>query len=125
MAQAAKFNDANAATDPELAASIPPRHSIALPPSAVYRGAATRRGVAAEKSLTQLRKQLFLTRESSSKLFDTLQWVRDLEKAYQEAWLRWVLGVDAEDSPETAALDPNSALGKRIQRSGHIWVADL
>ncbi len=66
-----------------------------------------------------------LTRETQSKLFDTRQWVRDLEKGYDEAWTRWVLGVDSEDSAEIEALDQGCELGKRVKRSGHIWVHDL
>ncbi len=75
--------------------------------------------------LASLRRRLFATRETQSALFDTRQWTRDLEKGYEEAWMRWVLGVDAEDTPEAAALDPASPLGQRLGRSGHIWVRDL
>ncbi|PWZ00641.1 hypothetical protein BCV70DRAFT_199909 [Testicularia cyperi] len=130
LAQAAKFSDANPATDPVLAASIPPRNKIRLPPSPTYPGAVTRRlaltqASGSSMSLGQLRKSLFLTREAESKLFDTRQWVADLEKGYREAWTRWVLGVDSEDAPETAALDPSSDLGRRIKASGHIWVDQL
>lgn len=128
LAEAAKYSDANASTDPSLAESIPPRSKIRLPPSPDYPGAVTRRAVIHRDSspdLADLRKKLFLTRETESKLFDTKLWTRDLEKGYVEAWTRWVLGVDGEDSPETESLDPESMIGRRVLRSGHIWVQDL
>lgn len=128
LAEAAKHSDTNASTDAVLAESIPPRRKIRLPPSPDYRGAVTRRAVIRTDSsanLSRLRKRLFLTRETESKLFDTKQWTRDLEKAYVEAWTRWVLGVDTEDSAETEGLDPGSRLGERVLRSGHIWVEEL
>ncbi len=124
LAEAAKHSDANASTDPVLAASIPPRRTMRLPASAEYPGAVTRRA-AMDGGLARLRRRLFATRETQSALFDTRQWTRDLEKGYEEAWMRWVLGVDAEDTPEAAALDPASPLGQRLARSGHIWVRDL
>lgn len=62
-------------------------------------------------------------------LFNTKQWTRDLEKGYREAWERWVLGVDVEDSAETEALEGEEVgvkgLWKRVRESGHIWVKDL
>ncbi|KAJ9478322.1 hypothetical protein PHBOTO_001870 [Pseudozyma hubeiensis] len=124
QAEAAKHSDANASTDPRLAASIPPRATIRLPASPDYPGAITRRSRIADGNLASLRRRLLLTREES-KLFDTKQWVRDLEKGYAEAWTRWVLGVDQEDSPEVEGLDPESEMGKRLTRSGHIWVNEL
>lgn len=39
--------------------------------------------------LAELRKLLWDSRWSCA-LFDTRRWVRDLEKAYDEAWRRWV-----------------------------------
>jgi predicted O-linked N-acetylglucosamine transferase (SPINDLY family) len=39
--------------------------------------------------LAELRKLLYESRYTCA-LFDTRRWVRDLEKAYEEAWRRWV-----------------------------------
>ncbi|TKY86779.1 hypothetical protein EX895_004419 [Sporisorium graminicola] len=127
LAEAAKHSDANASTDPTLAASVPPRHLIRLPSSPAYPGAVTRRSVVTDtKNLAGLRRRLFLTRESGSKLFDTKQWTRDLEKGYEEAWTRWVLGVDVEDSAEwEEAVASGVGVGRRVERSGHIWVEEL
>lgn len=41
--------------------------------------------------LLDLRRRLFLTRDSMP-LFDTARWTRNLEKAYNVAWKRWVDG---------------------------------
>lgn len=41
--------------------------------------------------LLELRKLLYESRWTSA-LFDTTRWVRDLERAYGEAWRRWVAG---------------------------------
>lgn len=41
--------------------------------------------------LFELRKLLYESRWTSA-LFDTRRWVRDLERAYEEAWRRWVAG---------------------------------
>ncbi|SNX83267.1 related to UDP-N-acetylglucosaminyltransferase [Melanopsichium pennsylvanicum] len=126
LAEKAKHTDANATTDPLLAASIPPRDRIPLPSSPDYPGTVTRRAVITDTKadLAGLRKRLFLTREKSA-LFDTRGWTRDLEKGYLEAWTRWVLGVDCEDTVETESVDLDSEVGKRIQTSGHIWIKDL
>ncbi|SPO24803.1 related to UDP-N-acetylglucosaminyltransferase [Ustilago trichophora] len=124
LAEAAKHRDTTTSTDPSLLASIPPRHHIPLPASPLFPGAVTRR-FTADSELGNLRRKLFLSREKESMLFDTRQWTRDLEKGYTEAWLRWVLGVDVEDSGEVEALEVESALGKRVRHSGHIWVKDL
>lgn len=40
--------------------------------------------------LAELRKLLYKSRYTCA-LFDTRRWVRDLEKAYDEAWRRWVV----------------------------------
>ena len=74
----------------------------------------SRRG---KNELSDLRKQLFLTREQS-RLFDTRAWVRALERGYAEAWRRWVAGTDCEDSPEWQALPPDAP--EKI--SSHIWL---
>lgn len=128
LAEAAKHSDANASTDPTLAASIPPRHRIPLPPSPTYPGAVTRRSIITDTNLAGLRRRLFLSREKS-KLFDTRQWTRDLEKGYEEAWRRWVTGVDCEDSAEWEEVvlrrGGEGGLGERVRRSGHIWVQEL
>lgn len=41
--------------------------------------------------LVELRRMLYESRTSSA-LFDTKRWVRDLEDAYDIAWARWVAG---------------------------------
>ncbi len=62
--------------------------------------------------------------------------MKDLEKGYEEAWLRWVWGVDTEDGPEVENLlgggeggvageEGKKGLRERVGKSGHIWVADL
>ena len=68
--------------------------------------------------LYQLRKALYLSR-STSPLFDTRAWVRDLERGYEEAWRRWVVGTEFEDSPEWHASDGAE------KKSGCIWLSDL
>ncbi|KDN40777.1 glycosyltransferase family 41 protein [Tilletiaria anomala UBC 951] len=77
-------------------------------------GAVSRRS---KGELSDLRKQLFLTREQSP-LFDTRAWVRALERGYEEAWRRWVAGTDSEDTVEWQALPPDAP--EKI--SSHIWV---
>lgn len=68
--------------------------------------------------LYDLRRALFLSR-STSPLFDTQAWVRDLEKGYEEAWRRWVAGTEFEDSAEWQAS------GGEEKRSGSIYIANL
>ena len=41
--------------------------------------------------LAEMRKLLYESRWTSA-LFDTRRWVRDLERAYSEAWRKWVAG---------------------------------
>ena len=41
--------------------------------------------------LMELRRMLYEGRWTSA-LFDTRRWVRDLERAYETAWQRWVVG---------------------------------
>ncbi|GAA5827127.1 hypothetical protein JCM5353_006201 [Sporobolomyces roseus] len=65
--------------------------------------------------LADLRKKLFLTRESSP-LFDTKRWTVNLEKGLVEAWERWVRGQEFEDSPEWGQ-------GPERQTSC-IWISD-
>lgn len=130
IAEAAKHSDTTTSTNPILAETIPPRSRILLPPSPDYPGAVTRRSVLPTTSnsgtnLAGLRKKLFLTRETESKLFDTKQWVKDLEKGYIEAWKRWVLGVDMDDSAEIEAYLENEMGRRGVGESGHIWVKDL
>lgn len=69
--------------------------------------------------LSDLRKELFLSRDSN-KLFDTQRWVRHLERGYEEAWKRWVQGIDMEESQEWDALPEQHP----AKQSGHIWVRD-
>lgn len=49
----------------------------------------------AEGRLWDLRRLLFEAKWNCA-LFDTRRWVRDLETAYEEAWSRWVDGVDGD-----------------------------
>lgn len=50
-------------------------------------------------ALSNLRKGLFLSRETSP-LFDTQRWVRNMEKGLVIAWERWASGTEFEDSAE-------------------------
>jgi predicted O-linked N-acetylglucosamine transferase (SPINDLY family) len=45
--------------------------------------------------LADLRKLLWESK-STCALFDTRRWVRDLEKAYEEAWKHWVDGIGGD-----------------------------
>lgn len=45
--------------------------------------------------LSELRRLLYENRCHSA-LFDTKRWVSDLERAYSEAWLRWVEGIGGD-----------------------------
>lgn len=45
--------------------------------------------------LSELRQLLYENRCTSA-LFDTQRWVRDLERAYSEAWHRWVEGIGGD-----------------------------
>ena len=54
-------------------------------------GRGSARPGAAQGRLIELRKLLYENRWTSP-LFDTRRWVRDLERAYDEAWRRWVAG---------------------------------
>jgi predicted O-linked N-acetylglucosamine transferase (SPINDLY family) len=105
-------------TDGQVIDPLSPRSSICLgqygvrgPPETVFRRA--------KGELAELRRTLFLTRDVS-RLFDTPRWVRHLEHGYQEAWHRWVQGIDMEESAEWHALPEDHA----AKRSGHIWVQD-
>ncbi|ROW15520.1 hypothetical protein VPNG_02296 [Cytospora leucostoma] len=49
----------------------------------------------ADGRLWELRKLLFESKWSCA-LFDTRRWVSDLEDAYEEAWGRWVKGIDGD-----------------------------
>lgn len=87
-----------------------PRAKDGYPPP----GCVTRRG---KGELLDLRRDLFLTRESSP-LFDTEAWVRTVERGLKEAWRRWVAGTDVEYTEEYRALPPHAP--EKI--SPHIWV---
>ena len=67
--------------------------------------------------LIALRRNLFLNRDRMP-LFDTERWTRNLEKAYWEAWRRWVEGTQFELSDEWLAC------GGPEKLSGCIWVHD-
>lgn len=79
----------------ELAQSL--RYTYSDGPS----GERERRG---HGELIDLRRGLFLNRDRMP-LFDTAQWTRHLEKGYQEAWRRWVLGTEFEGSEEWERCD--------------------
>lgn len=49
----------------------------------------------ADGRLWELRKLLFESKWTCA-LFDTRRWVSDLEGAYEEAWSRWVKGIDGD-----------------------------
>ncbi|GAA6060386.1 hypothetical protein JCM10212_004639 [Sporobolomyces blumeae] len=96
----------------------------ALPES--VEGKRQRRGVG---ELAELRKKLFLTRESSP-LFDTKRWTVNLEKGLVEAWHRWVRGTEFEDSPEWQQGGSNGHASAPVtpmtteRQTSCIWVAD-
>lgn len=97
---------------------LPSRNEIALAnagPQAPA-GAVSRRGHGA---LSDLRRELFLSRDTN-RLFDTRRWIRNLERGYAEAWRRWVLGIDSEETAAWAALDESHP----AKKSGHIWIGD-
>jgi predicted O-linked N-acetylglucosamine transferase (SPINDLY family) len=49
----------------------------------------------AKGRLWELRKLLFGSKWNCA-LFNTRRWVSDLEGAYEEAWRRWVAGIDGD-----------------------------
>ena len=67
--------------------------------------------------LIDLRRNIFLNRDTMP-LFDTVRWTRNIEKAYQEAWRRWVEGTQFELSDDWEACTGPE------KESGTIWVAD-
>lgn len=68
-------------------------------------------------ALIALRRNLFLNRDRMP-LFDTARWTRNIEKAYWEAWRRWVEGTQFELSDEWEACEGPE------KESGCIWVPD-
>ena len=70
-----------------------------------------------EGELIHLRRNLFLNRDRMP-LFDTVRWTRNVEKAYAEAWRRWVEGTQFEMSDEWEACTGPE------KESGCIWVED-
>ncbi|CAO1630772.1 unnamed protein product [Sympodiomycopsis kandeliae] len=101
------------------AAVAPPRESIVLTQVGLQSppGTVSRRG---KGELLELRQNVFVNRESSP-LFDTAQWIRDVEKGYLEAWRRWSLGTSFEGSAEWDALSEE----EKDKNSGHIYVNRL
>lgn len=69
--------------------------------------------------LAELRRWLFLNRYRIP-LYDTLRWVRNLEKGLEEAWRRWVVGTEFQLSPEWEASPSNGP----EKTSSAIWVKD-
>lgn len=47
-------------------------------------------------ALINLRRNLYLNRDKMP-LFDTRRWTRNIEKAYNSAWIRWVTGSQDGD----------------------------
>lgn len=77
-------------------------------------GVTTLRG---QGEVVALRRNLFLNRDRMP-LFDTVRWTRNIEKAYWEAWRRWVEGTQFELSDEWEACTGPE------KQSGCIWVPD-
>ncbi|KAI0756987.1 TPR-like protein [Daedaleopsis nitida] len=77
-------------------------------------GAALPRG---QGELMELRRNMYLNRDNMP-LFDTLRWTRNLEKAYREAWRRWVEGTQYEGSDEWETCEGEE------RGSSCIWVKD-
>ncbi|KEP54922.1 glycosyltransferase family 41 protein [Rhizoctonia solani 123E] len=50
-------------------------------------------------ALSDLRRNLYLNRDTMP-LFDTARWTRNVERAYTEAWRRWEVGTEFENSEE-------------------------
>jgi len=67
--------------------------------------------------LLALRKALYFGRDSSP-LFNTRAWTRFLEIGIREAWRRWVVGTEFEDSAEWAACDGPE------RDSSSIWISE-
>lgn len=69
--------------------------------------------------LADLRRWLYLNRYRIP-LYDTLRWVRNLEKGLEEAWRRWVVGTEFQLSPEWDASPANCP----EKTSSAIWIRD-
>lgn len=89
-------------------------NSISYVPETEPSGATILRG---QGELMNLRRNLFLNRDRMP-LFDTARWTRNIEKAYWEAWRRWVEGTQFELSDEWEACQGPE------KDSGCIWVHD-
>ncbi|KDQ07686.1 glycosyltransferase family 41 protein [Botryobasidium botryosum FD-172 SS1] len=68
--------------------------------------------------LVDLRRNLYLNRYRMP-LFDTARWTRNIEKAYTEAWSRWVRGTEFMGSTEWIASG-----GGDSEESSVIWLRD-
>jgi len=68
--------------------------------------------------LIDLRRNLYLNRYRMP-LFDTTRWTRNIEKAYTEAWSRWVQGTEFMGSAEWI-----SSGGGNTEESSAIWLRD-
>ncbi|KAI8453094.1 UDP-N-acetylglucosaminyltransferase [Phakopsora pachyrhizi] len=77
-----------------------------------------RSGEVVPGGLIELRQNLFFSREKSV-LFDTARWTKNLEKGYLEAWRRFVLGLDDEESVEW-----NNCQDSGLKGSCSIWLKD-
>ncbi|EKM61041.1 glycosyltransferase family 41 protein [Phanerochaete carnosa HHB-10118-sp] len=89
-------------------------NSISYVPETEPGGTTVLRG---QGELIRLRRNLFLNRDRMP-LFDTARWTRNIEKAYWEAWRRWVEGTQFELSDEWEACKGPE------KESGCIWVQD-
>lgn len=90
---------------------VQPAHSQMYYPGSEHQTTQTVTHRLGTGKLMDLRKGLFLTRETSE-LFDTKRWTRNLEKGYAEAWRRWVTGEEFEE------------MGKARGQNGCIMVVD-
>lgn len=89
-------------------------NSIRYVPETTAGGTTLLRG---QGELMRLRRNLFLNRDRMP-LFDTVRWTHNIEKAYWEAWRRWVQGTQFELSDEWEASQGPE------KESGCIWVQD-
>ncbi|KAG5460608.1 MAG: UDP-N-acetylglucosamine-peptide N-acetylglucosaminyltransferase, partial [Olpidium bornovanus] len=96
-------------------------HESAGPPPGEHLGLPSPRVVRIRGPLAELRKSLFLSRDTS-RLFDTPRWTRNLEKGLWEAWRRWEIG---EEWGAFAAAGGRGGAGFRFgTEEACIWVAD-
>jgi protein O-GlcNAc transferase len=66
--------------------------------------------------LYELRRKLFYNRDESA-LFDTHQWVRNAEAAYEEMWRRYVEGTEFEEGSHSPSIRVTELNAKRTRTS--------